>query len=106
MEKEKIDFFWKAAEPLLKKEGISQGTMMGFPCLRVEGAFFASADFRTGDLVTKLPRERVEELIESQIGGAFAPAGRKFKEWVVITDRDPALWSRLMDESLEFVAGS
>ena len=34
-------YFWELAEPLLASEGVTRGTMMGFPCLRKHGAFFA-----------------------------------------------------------------
>jgi hypothetical protein len=56
----------------------------------VTGAFFASCDPRTGDLVVKLPRERVEELIAAGRGKPFAPAGETFREWVLVDDRDEA----------------
>lgn len=52
--------------------------MMGFPCLRVDGAFFASCDHRSGDLIVKLPEARVRELIAEKTGKPFAPAGRIF----------------------------
>lgn len=79
--------------------------MMGFPCLRVDGAFFASCEHRTGDLVVKLPRQRVEELINAGIGKPFAPAGRTFREWVLVDDRDEDRWVALIDEALRFVSG-
>ncbi len=47
--------------------------MMGFPCLRFAGAFFASCDHRTGDLIVKLSRDRVAQLIAEGIGKPFAP---------------------------------
>jgi hypothetical protein len=79
--------------------------MMGFPCLRVSGAFFASCDHRSGDLIVKLPRDRVQQLIHAGAGKPFAPAGRTFGEWIVIDDRDPARWAGLIDEARVFVAG-
>ena len=97
------DFFWEIARPLLEQEGITKSTMMGFPCLRVNDKFFASVDPKSGDLVTKLPAERVLELIDQDAGAAFAPAGRRFREWVVIADRDRSNWSSLLSESLHFV---
>ena len=48
--------------------------MMGLPCLRVNGQFFASFDRRTGDLVVKLSEQRVNELIERGEAHPFAPA--------------------------------
>lgn len=45
------DFFHDVAVAALAHPGVAPGTMMGFPCLRVRGAFFASCDHRTGDLI-------------------------------------------------------
>jgi hypothetical protein len=84
---------------------VTDGTMMGLPCLRVGGAFFASCDHRTGDLIVKLPRERVEQLITSGEGKPFAPAGRTFREWVLVDDRDQTRWAELIDEALAYVSG-
>lgn len=96
-------FFWKLAEPLLASEEVTKGTMMGFPCLRVNGAFFASADHRTGDLIVKLPASHVQELIDVGIGQPFAPAGRRFREWVLISDRNAERWQQLMLQAQSFV---
>lgn len=93
--------FWDVAEPFYGL-GAERSTMMGFPCLRIDGTFFASMDHRTGDLVIKLPAARVDELIESGVGEPFAPNGRRFKEWTVVTNRDEALWEELTHEALEF----
>jgi hypothetical protein len=62
--------FRSLAEPLLSREGVTRSTMMGFPCLRVDGAFFASSDRRTGDLRVKLPEARVDEAL-AFVGGQF-----------------------------------
>lgn len=96
-------FFWDLAREMLAREGVSDGTMMGFPCLRVRGAFFASCDHRTGDLIVKLPRDRVGALIEAGEGRPFAPAGRVFKEWLLIPDRDERRWGALLEEAYAFV---
>lgn len=48
------DRFWASAEPFLALSGVSRSTMMGLPCLRTDGRFFASYDRRTGDLLVKL----------------------------------------------------
>ena len=98
-------FFWSLAEPLLAEEAITKSTMMGFPCLRVDGGFFASADHRSGDLIVKLPATYVEELIEVGVGQPFAPAGRRFREWVLIADRDADHWQKLIGEARVFVEG-
>lgn len=98
-------FFWELAEPLLAEEAITKSTMMGFPCLRVNGDFFASADHKTGNLIIKLSAKKVDEMIESGLGDPFAPAGRRFKEWVMISDRDPEHWHQLIAEARTFVGG-
>jgi hypothetical protein len=96
--------FWDVAEAFLAA-GAERSTMMGFPCLRNEGRFFASLDHRTGDLIVKLPASRVDELIEAEVGLDFAPNGRRFKEWVTIPERDEKLWTQLMEEAQAFAAG-
>jgi len=77
---------------------------MGFPCLRLEGRFFASVDPKSGDLVVKLARDRVLELIENGIGREFAPNGRVFREWVAIPGALDAPWVDLVVEAREFCA--
>jgi len=92
-------FFWDIAEPLLTKPGTTIGTLMRFPCLRVNGNFFATCDHRTGDLIVKLARHRVAQLLVAGEGRPFAPAGRTFKEWATIPDRDEATWQALLAEA-------
>jgi hypothetical protein len=96
--------FWSFAEPFLAAPFVTRSTMMGFPCLRVSGRFFASFDRRTGALVVKLPAARVDELIASGQAEPFAPAGRMFREWASIDPDRRAQWSALLDEALTFVA--
>lgn len=94
------------AEPLLVTGVAQEGTLMGFPCLRTSsGAFFATTWRRTGDLVVKLSAGRVDELIAAGTGLPFAPAGRRFREWVQIPGRDEDLWQALLDEARAFVGG-
>jgi hypothetical protein len=69
----------------------------------VRGAFFASCDRRTGDLLVKLPATRVDELIAADRARAFAPAGRRFREWAAITPARSRTWAGLLDEALAFV---
>ena len=100
------DLFWSLAQPLLDSGQAEEGMLMRFPCLRVAGEFFAAPEHRTGDLIVKLPEAQVEELIGAGRGAEFAPAGRVFREWVLISDRDPDLWATLLDDARSFVAGS
>jgi hypothetical protein len=76
--------------------------MMGFPCLRLNGVFFASSDRETGDLIVKLPEARVNAVLAGGEAVAFAPNGRRFREWARVPRRDPARWRELIDEALGF----
>ncbi|MBE8525422.1 hypothetical protein ILP97_49450 [Amycolatopsis sp. H6(2020)] len=95
-------FFHEMSTGALAHPDVTTGTMMGFPCLRRSGAFFASCDHRTGDLIVKLSRDRVQQLITDGVGQPFAPAGRVFREWVLIADRNERRWTTLIDEAREF----
>jgi hypothetical protein len=83
---------------------VTRSTMMGLPCLRAGGRFFASFDRRASALVVKLSAVRVQELIESGGAKPFAPSGRPFREWASIDSGSPEVWSSLLDEALAFVA--
>lgn len=95
--------FWGLAEPLLDQPGATRSTMMGLPCLRIDGQFFASFDRRTGDLLVKLPKDRVDELIETGRAQPFTPAGRRFREWAAISPAELSTWPALLAEALTFV---
>jgi len=97
--------FWDLAQPLLSRPGVERSTMMGLPCMRIHGAFFASCDRRTGDLLVKLPEDRVDGLVSSGRAHAFAPAGRRFREWAAVPAERGRSWKRLLDEALDFVGG-
>src|SRR5262245_13167004 len=94
------ELFWELAEPLLSDSAVSRSTMMGYPCLRYDGRFFASIDRKTQALLIKLSESRVAQLIEAGHGEPFAPAGRTFREWVAITQPQRRRWDRLIHEAL------
>jgi len=96
--------FWELAEPLLAA-GAEKSTMMGHPCLRIDGDFFASMERNTGHLVVKLAADTVNEMIDAGTAEPFAPAGRRFKEWALIPNRDEAAWEQLLNDALVFVKG-
>ncbi len=97
------ELFWDLAEPMIASGKAVEGELMRSRCVRVGKEFLAMPEYRTGDLVVKLPRERVDELIAAGSGLAFAPAKKVFREWVQVPERDEAMWQSLLDEGYEFV---
>jgi hypothetical protein len=77
---------------------------MGGRCARVAGEFVGLVGYKESGMVIKLPRARVEELINERIGLPFAPAGKVFHEWVAIPKPDRRRWTKLLLESVAFVA--
>ena len=98
------ELFWDLVEPMYADPAVQRSTMMGLPCVRLDGRFFASLDRRSGALLVKLPRQRVAQLIAAGHGAAFAPAGRVFREWVAIPQPDRQRWSTLLAEAKAFAA--
>jgi len=96
--------FWDIAEPHLAS-GAERSTMMGHPCLRVDGEFFASLEPKSGNMIVKLPANRVDELVGAEIGLDFAPNGRRFREWCAISEASQDRWEPLLTEARQFVEG-
>ena len=99
------ELFWQLAHDLLNESGVTRGTMMGYPCLRSDGAFIACVDRKTGNLVAKLPGPRVQELIAAGQALPFAPNGRIFKEWAAFPEPDREEWAAVLEEARQFVSG-
>ena len=98
------ELFWDLSAPLIGSGRAVEGQLMGSRCVRVGTEFLAMPEYRTGDLVVKLPRERVDELIAAGDGLAFAPAKKVFREWVQVPERNEKLWKQLLDEGHAFVS--
>lgn len=96
--------FWDLADEMIAAGAAHEGTMMGTRCLRVDGEFLAMVFHKTAQLIVKLPEARVSELVYSNAGHEFAPAGRKFREWVAVDERNRDMWQSLLEEGREFVA--
>jgi hypothetical protein len=91
--------FWALARGFLDRDGVTRSTMMGLPCLRRDGAFFAASDRTTGDLLVKLPEARVTALVATGQAVPFAPAGRRFRQWAAIPARYAESWPALLEEA-------
>ena len=94
--------FWELTGQLLAEPGVTRSTMMGYPCLRANGAFFACVERITGHLIVKLPAPRVSELIAEGQALPFAPSGRTFREWAAFPVADPSEWSARLAEARSF----
>lgn len=84
---------------------ITAGTGFGSsPGLRVNGKIFAM--LVRDELVAKLPKARVDELVASGAGARFDPGhGRLMKEWASIPLGGDVDWGALASEALIFVNG-
>src|SRR3954451_13687667 len=93
------ELFSDLVEPMYADPAVQRSTMMGLPCVRLDGRIFASLDRRTGALLVKLPAPRTGELIADGVGEPFAPAGRVFREWAAIGKPDRKRWQHLLTEA-------
>jgi hypothetical protein len=100
------ELFRGLVAPMYADPAVQRSTMMGLPCVRHDGRFFASLDRRTAALLVKLPRDRVAQFVADGVGEPFAPAGRVFREWVAIAQPDRGRWQHLLTEVHNHAAGT
>jgi len=98
--------FASIAETHLRARGVTSGTGFGGnQGLRFNGKVFAM--LVRGELVVKLPRDRVADLTSSGVGRPFdAGKGRPMKEWLSVPTKHSRRWSALVDEAREFAGPS
>lgn len=96
--------FAELAQCFARDPTVKSGKMFGSVALKVNGKVFAMLVKR--DLVVKLPKTRVDQLVASGDGKAFDPGhGKLMKEWVCIpVSRAP--WLALAKEACRFVTQS
>ena len=91
--------------PPSDEEGIRR--KFGSNGLKINGRVFAmlSAEKR---LIVKLPRERVDALVDAGYGERFDPRrnGRVMREWILIKQNSRVDWLQLAREALDFVGDS
>jgi TfoX/Sxy family transcriptional regulator of competence genes len=96
--------FARIANAFAKDRRVTYGKMFASMGLKVNGRIFAM--FVKGRFVTKLPRERVDDLVRRGAGAYFDPGhGRLMKEWVAMEDAE-ALWLDLARDARRFVGGA
>jgi hypothetical protein len=94
-----------STDPSVTPPSVSKGGRFGASGLKVGGKLFAMLS--KGELVLKLPKRRVDELIASGTGMRFDPGhGRLMKEWVTIGPRHGREWVELAEEAQQFVAAA
>ena len=81
------------ADPSVTPPSASKGGKFGASGLKVDGKPFAMLS--KGELVVKLPRQRVDELVAAGTGKPFDPGhGRLMKEWVTIPVARSRSWGK------------
>ena len=100
------DLFEEIVARFVSEPTVSRGTGFGsMPGLRVGGKIFTM--LVNGALVVKLPRDRVDELVDSSIGVRFDPGhGRPMKEWASVSSAQGREWLGLAEEAFRFVSSS
>lgn len=93
--------FAPVAKAFAKDRNVTAGMMMASYGLKVKGKIFAM--LVRGQLVVKLPRHRVDEMVEGGKGKRFDPGhGRLMKEWVVVLTENKT-WLAIAKEAHRFV---
>ena len=87
------------SETELSRTDVAAGTGFGkSEGLRVSGKIYAM--FIQDELVVKLPKSRVDKLVDGGGGRRFDPGhGRIMKEWAVLPSAVMDDWSALVDEA-------
>jgi hypothetical protein len=98
------EIFGAAAERLVQEHAaVEQGRIFHSTGLKTGGKFFGFVT--RGELVVKLPAERVDELITSGAGLPFdAGKGRPMREWVRLRPADEAGCVAHLGDAHRFVA--
>jgi hypothetical protein len=91
------------AKAQLATRGVTAGTGFGkTEGLRISGKIFAM--LAGGELVVKLPKDRVDGLVDSGVAKRFdAGKGRPMKEWASIAPTASRRWKALVEEARAFV---
>ena len=91
--------------PVLGRPRVTEGTGFGkTPGMKVVGKIFAM--LARDELVVKLPRQRVDALVDEGAAARFDPRGdgRLMKEWATVPVAAATEWPALVAEAYTFVA--
>ncbi len=94
--------FAPVAQAFASHPAVTAGKMMASYGLKVNGEIFAL--FGRDRFVVKLPKARVDEMVERGLGERFDPRrdGRLMKEWLVVLAGSED-WLPLAREAFDFV---
>jgi hypothetical protein len=92
------DGYRRVVDELRADPAFSEAQMMGMPALKLGSTMFGG--FHDGDLVVKVGRTRVEELITEGRAQPFDPSGRgrPMKDWAQVAEPVDD-WVALADEA-------
>src|SRR5262245_28420605 len=87
------------------KRDVTRESRQGFGsgALKVNGKIFAMMTPHA-EFVVKIPKARVDELVNQGIGERFEPGPGRMKEWLAL-DGHPERWNDLAKEAYQFVKG-
>jgi TfoX/Sxy family transcriptional regulator of competence genes len=95
--------FAALAKPFAADKRVTAGKLFASQGLKVDGRIFAM--IVKGRLVVKLPKARVDELVEAGQAEHFDPGhGRPMKEWAAYSGAE-SKWPGLAREARAFVGG-
>jgi TfoX/Sxy family transcriptional regulator of competence genes len=93
--------FAPVVEAFEKDRDVTGGRMMSSYGLKVKGKIFAM--YVRGKFVVKLPKVRVDQLLEEGAGDRFDPGhGRLMKEWIALVNQQTS-WIEIAREAYRFV---
>ncbi len=96
--------FARLPDGFASNAAVTSTKMFGSVALKAGGKVFAM--LAGNQLVVKLPKARVDQLIQTGVGHRFDPGHWKvMKEWVSVSS-GPADWRALAEEAFRFVIGS
>lgn len=92
------------AEAELATRGVKGGTGFGrSEGLRISNKIYAM--LVNDELVVRIPKARVDELVDAGIGRRFEPSpGRVMKEWMTLPPAASRRWKALVAEARDFVS--
>ncbi|MDR2281276.1 MAG: hypothetical protein LBE07_10540 [Gordonia sp. (in: high G+C Gram-positive bacteria)] len=96
------DVFDPMCDKLFARPNVDIGPMFGSEGVRVLGKVFAFVAGR-GELVVKLPSDRIDALMETGVGARMEMRGRVMREWMHVGLDHADDWDSLMTEAHDFV---